>query len=68
MMTNPGAMMTEPVQTNDVIVSEYPVGPIESDVQIQQRPIISTPVVDSTKQGDQLLVVPGPESGPIPGN
>ena len=68
-MSGPGPMMSsEPMVTNDVIVGEYPGGPIEGGIPMQttNRPIVSGPVVEGPSAG--MGSIPGPESAPLPGN
>jgi hypothetical protein len=61
-----GVVSGSPITTNDVIVNEYPTAPFTGAVQVQQRPIVSGTVVDTSPS--TVIDVPGPESAPLPNN
>jgi hypothetical protein len=64
-MQGSGYMPSEGMVSGGVVVQEFPTTPIDGQTQVLQRPIITSPAGNSFDDGD-VIMVPGPEQGPLP--
>ena len=53
--------------TSDVVVNEFSPETMVGSTQITHRPSVSSGVIESQSAGN-IVTIPGPEVGPLPGN
>ncbi len=64
----PGGMSTgDSYSSGNVIMDQFPTGPIQTEGEMVQRPIVSSDVMNGIQEGS-VITVPGPESAPLPLN